>query len=311
MSNYQKPVVIFPNEFNKENTKFGEIEPFGKLGGQKISISYVNEEGEEGGLVVFPQHWGRCFGIKEVKPFEDGKEKEEDKKDEMPKYDITYVVDNDSTYDAKNEKPSDEAAPFVDMIENFTQSLIEYLQSDDVIDELPSDIQMKLKNPETERTVLRPILVYPNKTETVTKKGKSKEVKMPDKSKPPRIYGIRVLKTKKGVWYTEFQKASSKDEDATYEPIDPNSLMDVACSIRPGIKLDYLFVKENKLCLQLRLIEAIVIPFTASKMGGLLSKKMGFIKPQDEDTTPEQKQDNSHKNARSKRLKNVDIEEEE
>ena len=286
MSN-QEFIVLFPQEYLEsaaDSTIFGDIEPLGKTG-QKISITQKGDDGD-GSLVFFPEHWGTCFGINEVKPFEDAnakeKKEEEKKEDQPPKFDITYVLDNRENY--KDDTLSEGAQQFASAIEIFRDRLIAHLKSDDVIEELPDDIQMKLKNPDTEASVLRQIMVYPNKVEKKTmKNGKTKEVKVPDKTKPPRIYGMRVLRSRKGEWLTEFQKASSKEPDAV---IDPNSLMGVAAEIRPLCKFDYLFVKENKLCLQLRLLEGVVIPFGGRRLGGLVNKKLGRESVPDEGGDP-------------------------
>ena len=288
-------IVLFPQEYlntDKDSTVFGDLEPFPK-GGSKISITQKSEDGD-GSLVFFPEHWGTCFGINEDIFEEKDKTKEENEKknsDEPPKFSITYVLDSRQTYDEKNEKMTEGAQNVVDSFVEFRKRLLAHLKSEDVIDELPEDIQMKLKNPATEDSAIRPIVVYPNKTETITVKGKTKEKKIPDKSKPPRIYGNRVLRNKKGNWVSTFQRASPnpnrkdaspKDADALMEEMDPNSLMNVPCEIRPLIKLDYLFVKENKLCLQLRVLEGIVIPFAFRKLGGLANKKMGWSNKSDE-----------------------------
>lgn len=293
-------IVMYPDEYlnsEEDSTVFGEIDDFGKLGGKKIDITQKSEDGD-GSLAIFPEHWGSCFGIQEVKPFEEAgnkkEKKEEDEeekkknKDEPPKFDITYVLDSSANYDKDKGKMSDGAQKFYDSIALFRKRLLTHLKQDEVLEELPDDIQMKLRNPDTEDAAIRSIIVYPNKTETTTSKnGKTKEKKIPDTTKPPRMYGVRVLRSKKGSWLTEFHKAKNKEPDADMEEnVDPNSLMGVNCEIRPVIKLDYLFVKENKLCLQCRLLEAIVIPYGARKLGGLVSKKLGRSLHQNDDEDP-------------------------
>ena len=293
--------VLFPREYNETNedsTVFGDLEPFAK-GGYKISIMQKTEDGD-GKLAFLPEHWGTCFGINEsiYEEKDESKKKEEsEKKEEAPKFEVTYILDNTRLYTDNGNKMTQGAQETHDAFKEFIKRTITHLKSEDVIDELPADIQMKVKNPELEESAIRPVVQWPKKEEIKTmRNGNTKKIKIPDYTKPPRIYGMRVLKSKKGAWISTFEKRSAnpenpkgtaKDEDAIMESIDPNSLMGVSAEIQPVILLDYWFVKENKLCLQLRVLEGSVIPFSFRKLGGLAAKKFGLcneIKEGSEDT---------------------------
>ena len=285
--------VLFPQEYlntPEDSTVFGDQEPYGK--GKKVPIMQKGEDGD-GKLVFLPEHWGTCFGINEsiYEEKDETKKKEEtEKKDEAPKFEVCYILENTKIYADNKDNMSEGAQQLFDAFELFTKRIIAHLKSEDVIEDFHPDLQLKMKgDEESQKLAIRPIVVYPKKDETkVSKKnGKvtTKVIKVTDMSKPPRIYGLRVLKTQKGVWISTFDKrlanpdregSAAKDDDAIFENgIDPNTLMGQSSEIQPVILLDSFFVKENKLCLQLKLLEATVIPFSFRKLGGLAAKKMG------------------------------------
>lgn len=274
---YLDPEYIFPKDFDRKKVHVTPVEDFGSRGGQKINILYKTEEGDRC-LVFTPNHWGKTYGIQEKIPFEekDVKKKEEEelkKKDDIPQYEITYVLEDDSEYDADNKK-CNVSSDFFDAVNEFVDEVVQQISQDEYIEELPKDVQTKLKSGKPQEAI-RTIFSYPNKTVKVERRGKVKELKEFDYTKPPRIYGIRVLRSKKG-WITTMVKASSKDDNAETQEVDPTTCMNQYGDIRPALKFEYFFVKENKLCLQIRLMEAIFIPTSGKRIGGLLTKKYGY-----------------------------------